>query len=248
MIHLKSLYEIDQVERANKMVAEILQMCYEHIKPGVVTMELEEIAEKFCSDHGVLPSFKGYKGFPFCLCVSLNEEIVHGFPSERVIKAGDIISVDCGVNRDGYYGDAAFTKMVGIVPKSTKKLVKTTKKCLYEGIKNAVEGGRLNDISFAIQSTAQKTKFGIVKEFGGHGVGFEVHEKPFIHNYVTSGINYGLKVGLVIAIEPMLTKGSSEVERLSDGWTIVTKDRKIAAHWEHSIAILPDGPRILSEL
>lgn len=248
MIHLKTLHEINQIEYANKMVAEILQRCHEHIKPGVATIELEEIAEKFCVDNNVRPSFKGYKGFPFCLCVSLNEEVVHGFPGERIIKAGDIISVDCGIDRKGYYGDAAFTKMVGIVPKSTKKLVKTTKKCLNEGIKSAVSGGRLNDISYSIQTTAQGTQFGIVKEFGGHGVGFDVHEKPFVPNYVTSGINFVLKVGLVIAIEPMLTKGSCEIERLSDGWTVVTKDRKLSAHWEHSIAILPDGPRILSQL
>jgi len=217
MIHLKNLYEINQIELANKMVAEILQMCKECIKPGVATIELEEIAEKYCADNKVRPSFKGYKGFPFCLCVSLNEEVVHGFPSERIIKAGDIVSVDCGVNREGYYGDAAFTKIVGVVPSSTKKLVKTTKKCLNEGIKKAVDGGRLNNISHIIQSIAKKGHFGIVREFGGHGVGFDVHEKPFIPNYVTTGINYKLKVGLVIAIEPMLTKGSHEIERKSDG-------------------------------
>lgn len=248
MIHLKTLDEINQIEYANKMVAEILQMCKEHIKPSVATIELEEIAEKFCADHKVRPSFKGYKGFPFCLCVSLNDEVVHGFPSERIIKAGDIVSVDCGIDRNGYYGDAAFTKTVGVVPKSTVKLVKTTKRCLNEGIKKAVDGGRLNDISHTIQSIAERERFGIVREFGGHGVGFDVHEKPFIPNYVTTGINYKLKVGLVIAIEPMLTKGNHEIVRKADGWTIVTKDHKIAAHWEHSIAILPDGPRILSKL
>lgn len=248
MVHLKTLYEIGQIEYANKMVAEVLQICYEYIKPGVATIELEEIAKKYCCDNKVRPSFKGYRGFPYCLCVSLNEEVVHGFPGGRIIKAGDIVSVDCGIDRDNYYGDAAFTKIVEKVPKRIKRLVKTTERCLYAGIERAVSGGRLHDISSAIYSTARTVNFDVVREFGGHGVGFDVHEKPFVPNYIMGGINCKLKVGLVIAIEPMLTEGSYEIERQSDGWTIVTKDRKMAAHWEHSIAILPEGPKILSKL
>lgn len=248
MVHLKTLREINQIEYANKMVAEILQLCYEHIKPGIATIELEEIAEKYCADNGVIPSFKGYKGFPFCLCVSLNEEIVHGFPSDRVIKAGDIISVDCGVNRNGYYGDAAFTKIIGKVSNKTKRLVKTTKKCLYESIKKAIPGGKLYDISKTVQSIAENSKFNVVREFTGHGVGFAVHEQPMVPNYVTRNLNYELKTGLVIAIEPMLVEGSYKISMKPNGWVVITKDRKMAAHFEHSIAILPDGPRILSKL
>jgi methionyl aminopeptidase len=248
VIHLKTLYEIKQIEYANKMVAEILQMCYEHIKPGVATIELEEIAEKYCIDHNVKPSFKGYKGFPYCLCVSLNEEVVHGFPGARKIVDGDIVSVDCGVNRNGYYGDAAFTKIVGEVPPRIETLVKTTENCLYEGIKSAVPKGRLYDISKAVQSMAEKKGFGVVRSFTGHGVGFAVHEKPMVPNYVTRGINYILKTGLVIAIEPMLVEGDYEVEIASNGWVTMTKDRKMAAHFEHTIAIMEDGPRILSVL
>jgi len=247
MIRLKTLHEINQVEYADKMVAEILQMCYNHIKPGVATIELEEIAEKYCKDNNVQPSFKGYRGFPYCLCISLNDEVVHGFPSGRIIKKGDIVSVDCGVNRNGYYGDAAFTKIVGKVPETTRKLVDATEKGLYNGIAKAVNNGRLHDISFAVQSTAEVADVGVVKEFGGHGVGFAVHEKPFVSNYV-AGMNCRLKVGLVIAIEPMYTEGSPEIEIKSDGWTVVTKDSKKAAHFEHSIAILEDGPKILSKL
>ena len=172
---------------------------------------------------------------------------MHGFPSGRTIKEGDIVSVDCGVNRSGFYGDAAFTKIVGEVSEPVKRLVETTEKGLYNGIEKAVHNGRLHDISLAVQSTAQDTDFGIVKEFGGHGVGFDVHEKPFVPNHV-AGMNCRLKVGLVIAIEPMFTEGSPDIRIKSDGWTVVTKDGKMAAHFEHSIAILEDGPKILSKL
>lgn len=248
MIHLKSLYEINQIEKVNKIGAELLAILYDHIKPGVATLELEEITEKFCSDHVVRPSFKGYRGFPYCLCVSLNEEVVHGFPGERIIKTGDIVSVDFGAEKGGYYSDSAFTKIVGKVPKRIEELVKTTEKALYAGIEKAVCGGRLYDISSVIYSTAREADFDVVREYGGHGVGFDVHEKPFVPNYVMSGVNTMLKVGLVIAVEPMLTEGNCETEVLSDGWTVVTRDRSAASHFEHSIAILSAGPKILSQL
>lgn len=248
MIHLKTLNEIQQIEHASKMVSEILYMCYDHIKPGIVTMELEDIAEKYCSDHDVRPSFKGYRGFPYCLCVSLNDEVVHGFPSERVIQAGDLVSVDCGVERNGYYGDAAFTKIIGSVPARVKKLVDTTKNCLREGIKRAVPNCRLHDISEAIQKTAMKQQFNVVKEYTGHGVGFDVHEDPLVPNYVSSGINYILKIGTVIAIEPMVTYSDASVRVGSNGWIVKTVSGKHAAHFEHTVAILEDGPRVLSRL
>jgi len=248
MIHLKTLAEIQQIECASKMVAEILYLCREYIKPGVATIELEEIAEKYCSDHKVLPSFKGYRGFPYCLCVSLNDEVVHGFPSQRTIKEGDIVSVDCGVNRGGFFGDAAFTKIVGDVPYRTQKLVNTTEKCLYEGIKHSVSGGRLYDISKAIYRTAREQLFGVIKDYTGHGVGFEVHEEPLVPNYVGRGTNYTLKVGLVIAIEPMLVCGSGKTYVGDDGWVVKTIEGGMAAHFEHTIALLEDGPRILTTL
>lgn len=248
MIHLKTLHEIQQIEYASKMVAEILHMCYDHIKPGIATMELEYIAEKYCSDHNVRASFKGYRGFPYCLCVSLNDEVVHGFPSARTIQKGDIVSVDCGIDRNGYYGDAAFTKIIGKVPARVKKLVDTTKKCLREGIRTAVPSCRLHDISGAIQKTARKQLFNVVKEYTGHGVGFAVHEDPLVPNYVSSGTNYILKVGTVIAIEPMVTYSNSSVRVGSNGWIVKTVTGKPAAHFEHTVAILEDGPKVLSRL
>lgn len=248
MIHLKTLYEVEQIEYSSKMVAEILQLCYEYIKPGIATVELEEITNKYCSDKNVRASFKGYRGFPHSICVSINDEVVHGFPSERVVRKGDIVSVDCGVERNGYFGDAAFTKIVGNVSYRTRKLVETTEKCLYEGISKATCNNRLHDISAAIQNTAEEQMFNVVREYTGHGVGFAVHESPSVPNYVGKGINYVLKTGLVIAIEPMLVDGSFSVGVESNGWVVKTSNGKPAAHFEHSIAILEDGPRILTKL
>lgn len=248
MVFLKTPDEIQRIEYANKLGAKLLQECYEYIKPGITTIELEQIAEKFCADNSVLPSFKGYQGFPFCLCISLNEEIVHGFPSERIIKEGDIISVDFGVNRNGYFSDHAFTKCVGKVSKTAKKIVKVTEECLYEGIKEARPGNRIYDISRAVQSHAERNNFDVVRDYCGHGVGLAVHEDPKILNYVSNGINWKLRPGMVIAIEPMLVEGSYGVEIKPNGWTVVTKDRKLSAHFEKSIAILEDGPKILSKL
>jgi len=248
MIFLKTPNEIKEIEYANKMGAEALQLCYEYIKPGIATIELEEIAKKFCIDNKVRPSFKGYRGFPFALCVSVNEEVVHGFPSERIIKSGDIISVDFGINRNGYFSDAAFTKIVGKATRKVKKLVETTEECLYEGIKKAWPGNRIYDISEAVQSNSERMGFDVIRDFVGHGVGLKVHEKPQIPNYISNGINWKLRVGMVIAIEPMLVEGTYEINIRSNGWTTVTKDSKLAAHFEHSVAILNDGPKILSKI
>ena len=248
MIYLKTPYEIQQIEYANKLGAELLQQCYEYIKPGIATIELEEMAEKFCIGNNVLPSFKGYQGFPFCLCISLNEEIVHGFPSERIVKEGDIVSVDFGINKEGYYSDQAFTKCVGKVSKTAKKLVKITEECLYEGIKEVKPGNRIYDVSKAVQSHAERNNFDVIRDFCGHGVGIAVHEDPKILNYVSNGINWKLRAGMVIAIEPMLVEGTYEVDIKSNGWTAVTRDSKLSAHFEKSIAVLEDGPKILSKL
>jgi len=245
MIYLKTPHEILQIEYANQMVAEVLELCYEYIKPGVATIELEEIAEKFCDDNNIRPSFKKYKGFPASLCVCINEEVVHGFPSERIIREGDIVSVDFGVNSNGYFGDAAFTKCVGKVSARTRKLVKTTEECLYEGIKEARPGNRIYDISRAIQSHAERNGFDVIRNYVGHGVGLKVHEPPQIYNYVANGIDWKLRPGMVIAVEPMLVEGTYETNVKTNGWTVITRDKKLSAHFEKSIALLEGGPRIL---
>jgi len=245
MIFLKTPHEILQIEYANQVVAEVLELCYEYIKPGIATIELEEMAKKFCVDNNVLPSFKGYRGYPHCLCVCINEEVVHGFPSERIIKEGDIVSVDFGVNRNGYFGDATFTKCVGKVSARARKLVKTTEECLYEGIKEARPGNRIYDISRAIQSHAERNNFDVIRDYVGHGVGLKVHEEPKIYNYVTNGIDWKLRPGMVIAIEPMLVEGTYETNVKTNGWTVVTRDGKLSAHFEKSIALLKEEPKIL---
>ena len=248
MIYLKTPSEVTKIEKANKMGAEVLQMCSEYIKAGITTVELEEIAEKYCSDNNVLPAFKGYKGFPYCLCISVNEEVVHGFPGERVLKPGDIISVDFGLNKDGYFSDAAFTKSVGRVSKNIQKLIKTSEECLYRGIKQAKADNRIYDISSAIQNHANNNNFDVIRDYVGHGVGLSQHEWPKVPNYVSTGINWKLKVGMVIAVEPMLVEGSYDVLVKENGWTVVSKDGKMSSHFEHSIAITESGPKILSEL
>jgi len=245
MIYLKTPSEIKQIEHVNKLGSDLLQQCYEKIKPGVITVELEEMAKRFCVDNDVRPSFKGYREFPFCLCVSLNEEVVHGFPSERVIKDGDIVSVDFGIEKNGYYSDAAFTKIVGNVPEKIKRLVKTTGECLYAGIKKAIPGNRIYDISSAIYYHAKRMGFNVVRDFVGHGVGLEVHEDPKIPNYVADGVNWKLRPGMVIAIEPMLVENNYELYTAKNGWTAITKDHGMSAHFERSIAILKKGPKIL---
>lgn len=245
MIYLKTPHEICQIEYANKMVAEVLELCYEKIKPGITTLELEELTERYCKDHYISPSFKGYRNYPYCLCVCINEEVVHGFPSKRIIKEGDIVSVDFGVNRNGYFGDATFTKCVGKVSRGAEKIVRITEGCLYEGIKAARPGGRIDDVSWAIQSYAERNNFDVIRDFVGHGVGLKVHERPKIYNYVTENINWKLRPGMVIAIEPMLVEGTYEVDVKPNGWTVITRDKKLSAHFEKSIAILEDGPKIL---
>lgn len=248
MIYLKTPSQIDKIENVNKLGAEFLNICYEYIKASVATIELEELAIKFCEKNKVRPSFYKYMGFPHRLCVSINNEIVHGFPNGYVIKEGDIVSIDFGLEKSGYFSDAAFTKIIGKVPKNTKKLVRITKECLYKGIEQSVLGNRLFDISRAIQSHAVRNNFDTVREFVGHGVGLKVHELPTVPNYVSIGINWRLRPGMVLAIEPMLVEGSYEIKTHPNNWTIFTADGKMAAHFEHSIAILETGPKILSKL
>jgi len=246
---LKSAEEIALLRRANAIVMEVLLTLKEAVKPGRVTLEFEEIALKICEKYGVKPAFKGYRGYPYALCVSINEEVVHGMPKkDRVLKEGDIVSFDFGVVYEGYYGDAALTVAVGEVSEEAKRLMKVTEESLYEGINKAHFGNRVGDISHAIQKHVEANGFNVIRDFVGHGIGRSLHEPPEIPNYGKPGRGPKLEVGMVIAIEPMVCAGSYEVEILEDGWTAVTKDGSLAAHFEHTVAITPKGPEILSRV
>jgi len=212
----------------------------------MTTLELDKIAEDLTRKKKGKPAFKGYNGFPATLCISVNEEVVHGIPSKRVLREGDIVSIDYGVIYRGYYGDAATTIPVGAISEDLKLLLKITEECLMLGICQARPGNHLADISAAIQIHAETHGFSLVKEYSGHGVGRSLHEEPVVLNYVANGRGIVLKPGLVLAIEPMVNQGTDKVEVLKDGWTVVTKDRKCSAHFEHSVAITEDGPVILS--
>ena len=248
MIYLKNLDELNALEKLNKMGAEVLSLCYNHLKPGVITLELEEIALRYCLANKVLPSFKNYRGFPHNICVSINDEVVHGFPSPRKILEGDIVKVDFGLKKDGLFSDSAFTKMIGKVPKRIKNLVETTKGCLDEAMAKACKGNRLYDISGSIERLASANFFGVVRNFVGHGVGFALHESPKVPNYVTNGTNWKLTPGMVLALEPILVEGSYDLVLQVNNWTVKTKDGGFSAHFEHSVAITEEGPRILSKL
>ncbi len=248
-IILKAPWEIEKLREANQIVAQILQELRELVKEGITTKDLDRIAEERIREQGARPAFKGYYGYPAATCISVNEEIVHGIPSEKkVIKEGDLVSIDLGVILDGYYGDAAFSCFVGKAPsKQADSLLRATKQALYAGIGKAKPKKRLGDISSAIQEVADSYGFGVVRKFVGHGVGRSLHEPPEVPNYGVRGTGPVLKKGMVLAIEPMLTVGSYDVEILEDGWTAVTADRSLAAHFEHSVAITDKGPQILSD-
>jgi len=247
-VFLKNDKEIGLMREANRIVSRILDELGENVKPGVPTILFEEICRARCEEHNVRPAFLGYQGFPFALCCSVNEEIVHGFPSkDRILVEGDIVSFDMGVVYNGFFGDSARTFAVGQVADETQKLMDVTRESLKVGIEQAVPGNNLYDISAAIQSYVEGFGFGIVRRFVGHGIGSHLHEKPEIPNFVPKGMTgIPLKAGMVLAIEPMVTVGTYEVEVLEDKWTAVTKDRKLSAHFEHTIAITTDGPQILS--
>jgi methionyl aminopeptidase len=247
MIYLKTPSQLRELEYVNKLGMEFLETCYNYIKPGVYTSELEDFARVFCETYKVKASFYGYKGFPHLLCVSVNNEIVHGFPGERVIFEGDIVSVDFGLECNGYISDAAFTKAVGEVSRNTYKLVKVTEECLERGISKAKDGNRLFDISKAIFNWAVRNGFDVVRDYVGHGVGFKLHEEPQVPNYVSLGVNYKLKAGMVLAIEPMLVEGTYESITALNGWTVLTADGGKSAHFERSIVITDNGPKILGE-
>ncbi len=248
MIIYKTNEEIECMKKSNYIVAKILYELKNLIKPGIKTIELEEYASKRIKEMGAKPAFKGYRGFPYSLCVSINEEIVHGIPSQRKLKEGDIVSLDLGVFYKGYYGDAAITLGVGEISLESKKLLEVGKKALEIGINMVEEGNRISDISHAIQKFVENNGFSVIRDFVGHGIGSSLHEDPQIPNFGSPGKGPKIKKGMVLAIEPMIAAGGYEVEILPDSWTAVTKDRSRAVHFEHSVAVTNNGPLILSLL
>jgi methionyl aminopeptidase len=252
VISIKSTREIQIMRQANIIVAEILQELKRKVAPGVTTLELDALAEELTLKKKALPAFKGYavagRVFPRCLCVSINEEIVHGIPSNRALKEGDIVGLDFGVIYNGFYGDSAITVGVGEVSEDAKRLMAVTELSLYKGIEQLQEGKRLGDLGAAVQKTAEDAGYSVVRAFVGHGIGKRLHEEPPVPNYGEPDRGLRLKEGMVLAIEPMVNVGTHEVEIKEDGWTAVTKDGSLAAHFEHSVALTKDGPYILSQI
>ena len=246
MIHYKSEEEIDLVRESSLLVAKTHAEIARLIKPGISTLALDVIAEEFIRDNGGVPAFKGYNGFPSTLCMSPNEQVVHGIPNNNPLSDNSILSVDCGVFMNGYYGDSAYTYEVGQLDNEVKNLLKITKESLYKGIEKAIIGNRIGDISFAIQNHAEKYGYSIVRELVGHGLGRKLHESPEVPNYGRRGSGVKLKKGLIIAIEPMINMGTRDILQHSDGWTITTLDSKPSAHFEHTIAVRNGKAEILS--
>jgi methionyl aminopeptidase len=246
-VFLKNAKEIDLLREANRIVAVILDRVEAAVKPGVATRVFEEIAQEGCREFDVKPAFQGYHGFPFALCCSVNEEVVHGFPGDRVLQEGDIVSFDMGVRYQGFFGDSARTFAVGRIDDDTQQLLDVTRASLHQGIEQARAGHHLHDISRAVQDYVESFGLQVVRRFVGHGIGRSLHEKPEVPNFVSTGVQpLPLKAGMTLAIEPMVTLGTPDVEVLDDQWTAVTKDRKLSAHFEHTIAITSKGPEILS--
>lgn len=251
MIYLKTEDEIELLRQANLLVGKTLAEIARIIKPGVTTRQIDTLAETFIRDNGAIPTFKGFPSndgipFPASVCTSVNEQVVHGIPTDEPLKEGDIVSVDCGTLLNGYNGDSCYTFCVGEVSDEVKQLLKTTKESLYLGIEAAIAGHRIGDIGYAVQQHCEKQGYGVVRELCGHGIGREMHEDPMVPNYGRRGNGPMIKNGLCIAIEPMITMGSREIGILSDGWTIVTRDGKPAAHFEHTIAVHNGKADILS--
>ena len=246
MIIVKTVDNIEAMRKANSIVSEVLYTLKREAVPGITTNYLNELAEKRCKELGATPGFKGYKGFPYSICASVNNVIVHGFPNNTPLKDGDILSVDFGAIYDGWNGDSAFTISVGEPLPEITCLIDTCRKCLFAGIAKAKNGNRIGDISNAIETLAAKNGYNVIKDFVGHGIGRDLHEAPQIPNYGEKGKGNKIKNGFVIAIEPMLVMGSNKTKTLSDGWTVVTKDNSLAVHFEHTVAVTKDGPQILT--
>jgi len=246
MITYKSAEEIELIRESSLLVGKALAEVAKIIRPGITPLELDRRAEEFIRDSNAIPAFKGYGDFPNTLCISLNDVVVHGIPSSKALIDGDIVSVDCGVLKNGYYGDSAYTFEIGEVPAAVKQLLKVTKESLYKGIEKAIEGMRIGDVGFAVQEHVEKFGYGVVREMVGHGIGKNLHEKPEVPNYGKRGAGIKLMEGLVIAIEPMINLGKAPIFQDNDGWTIRTKDGKVSAHFEHTIAVKKGKADILS--
>lgn len=246
MIELKTSGQLDKMRRAGRIVAETLSLMKQAVQPGATTLELDRLAEDYIRKCGAIPAFKGYNGFPATLCTSVNEQVVHGIPSLRKLQLGDIISIDCGAVIDGYFGDAAITLPVGDISLELRQLLKVTEESLMLGIDQAKIGCRLQDISNAVQTHVEGCGFSVVRDYVGHGIGKAMHEEPQIPNFGRPGRGPRLEVGMVLAIEPMVNLGKFEVHTLEDHWTVVTRDRKASAHFEHTVAITVNGPEILT--
>ena len=245
-VFLRGKEEIDAIRAAARLVAQTLAMLAQEVRPGVTTASLDQLAETFIREHGARPAFKGYRGFPASICPSINNEVVHGIPGSRALVEGDIVGVDVGVEKGGYYGDAAFTFPVGTVSEDATRLLQVTREALMRGVAEAKAGNRVGDISHAIQSYVEAQGFSIVRSLVGHGIGRHMHEEPQVPNYGTPDRGPRLMAGQVLAIEPMVNMGAPDVLTQPDGWTVVTKDGSLSAHFEHTVAVGPDGPEILS--
>lgn len=247
MITLKSPREIEFMRDAGRITAEALKLVGEAIKPGITTLELDAIAKRYIQKQGAEPSFLGFHGYPGSICASINDEIVHGIPSERVIQSGDIVSIDLGAKYKGYHGDSAKTYAVGKVGSEALRLIEITKKAFYAGMNAFVNGDRLQSISAAVQNTAEAAGFSVVRELVGHGIGRDMHEEPNVPNFVSGSRGPKLRVGMVLAIEPMINYGGKETVTMPDGWTVRTKDGSLSAHYEHTVALTDNGPLILTQ-
>lgn len=247
MVILKSLEEIKKIRRSNQLVAKALSSLEEKAKPGTTTLELNKMAEEFAADNNAIPAFKGYKGFPYSICSSVNSEIVHGIPSSRPLQKGDIISIDFGILLDGYYGDSTLTISIGDISKEARSLMRVGQECLYKSIESIHDGIPLNRVCHIIQQHAESNNYNVIRQFVGHGIGRNLHELPQIPNYTDEpGGGIILKEGMVLAIEPMIMAGNYAFEIDANGWTAKTLDNSLAVHWEHTVAITKDGPEILS--
>ncbi|MBN1109023.1 MAG: type I methionyl aminopeptidase [Bacteroidales bacterium] len=246
MLYLKTDEEVESLRESNMLVSRTLAEVARHIRPGVTTLYLDRIAEEFIRDHSAVPAFKGYGGFPATLCTSVNEEVVHGIPSAYQLREGDIISVDCGVILKGWYGDSAYTFAVGDISVEVKKLIDYTRESLEEGVRSAVAGNRVGDVSYSVQKKAESGGFSVVRELVGHGLGRKLHEPPEVPNFGKRGTGPKLEKGLVICIEPMINMGRKETRQMSDGWTIRTLDGKPSAHFEYAVAVNREKADVLT--
>lgn len=246
MVIRKSRAEIERMRNAGVIVGETLRRLRRLVEPGISTRELDAVAESSIRAAGAYPTFKGYRGFPASICASINDEVVHGIPSDRKVRAGDILKIDCGATLDGYVGDAAITVAVGEISAESQLLIDATRESLFRAVEMMVDGNRLYDVSYAVQYYVEERGFSVVRDFCGHGIGQRMHEDPQVPNYGRPGTGPRLKEGWVLAIEPMVNQGGHEVKILPDGWTVRTRDGKLSSHFEHTIAVTDDGPKVLT--